>query len=178
MPTMTSEQIRELAQSLQEEYFPGDLHPDPFELVEYLDIHLSVRDLGTLKGFYYILQEEPQIILSDRLSEETSRIVCAHELGHHLLHQRFAHNLLFGEYDLYLSHIRWEMEANQFAAHFLIPDALLASVLDTIPAPDIGVSMDELAHQCGTTQQLIAIKLGQADRPVVFPDGSIEMKEM
>lgn len=173
---MSNEQIQELVHSLLEEYFPGDLHPDPFELVEIFGIHLHVRDLGSLKGFYYILQGEPQIILSDKLNEETRRIVCAHELGHHMLHQWFAQNLLFGEYDLYLSHVRWEAEANEFAAELLIPDALLTEALGTMPAPDMGVSMDELAHQCGTTQQLMAIKLGQAERPVVFPDGSVEIQ--
>lgn len=173
---MTNEQIHDLVSALLEEYFPGEYHPDPFALVDHLNIRLSVRDLGNLKGFYYILQDEPQIILSDKLNEETSRIVCAHELGHHILHQRFAKTLLFGEYDLYLSQIRWEVEANQFAAHLLIPDILIADILNSIPAPDLGMSLDELAHQCGTTQQLMAIKLGQADHPVVFPDGTVEMQ--
>lgn len=134
--------------------------------------------LDRLKDFTISFSDEPYIILSDRLNDMTARIVCAHELGHHMLHQRFAQKLLFGEYDLYLSHIRWEAEANEFAAHFLIPDALLAEVLSSLPAPDIGVSMDELAHQCDTTQQLMAIKLGQAERPVVFPDGSVKMQGM
>lgn len=175
---MSNEQIQDLVRSLLWEYFPGDLHPDPFALVDLLGISLSVRDLGSLKGFYYLLQDEPYIILSDRLNDMTARIVCAHELGHHMLHQRFARKLLFGEYDLYLSHNRWEAEANEFAAHFLIPDNLLSELLHSLPAPDIGVSMDELAHQCGTTQQLMAIKLGQAERPVVFPDGSVKTQGM
>lgn len=171
---MTNEQIRKLAGSLLEDHFPGDLHPDPFQLLDYFQIQLTVRDLGGLKGFYFILHDEPQIILSDRLDEPTARIVCAHELGHHVLHQEFATNVLFGDYDLYLSHIRWEIEANQFAAHLLIPDALLSGILREMPTLRTGISLDELARQCGTTQQLLAIKLGRSERPVVLPDGTIE----
>ena len=63
---------------------------DPFTLAREMHIELLVRELGTLKGFYKDVYGTPFIFLSRHLSRGEATLVCAHELGHHLLHRQFA----------------------------------------------------------------------------------------
>ncbi len=165
---MQSDTIREAVARLLEEHPPEGDFPDPRKTAKDMRIRVTERDLGALKGFYYLLKGEPIIVLSSELSEQSAKIVCAHELGHHVLHRQFTRDAMFGDYDLYLSEIRLEEEANLFAAEFLIPDAVLQNALDS--TADTGVTIEELADRCHTSPALLAIRLGCSERPMVFPD--------
>ena len=168
---LTAEAIKKSADSLRESHMSGADGADPLAIAKDLDIQIFFRAIGSLKGLYYIPDNSPRIILSSSLGDNQTAIVCAHELGHHMLHREFAHHILFPEYDLFHTQVKWEIEANQFAAYLLIPDQLLEDSLAEIP--DAGLSLEELAFRCSTTPQLLAIGLGVSERPVVFPDGSV-----
>ena len=92
---------------------------DPFTLAREMHIELLVRELGTLKGFYKDVYGTPFIFLSRHLSRGEATLVCAHELGHHLLHRQFA-AFGFEEVSVFSPASRREYEANLFAAELLL----------------------------------------------------------
>ena len=83
---IASREVCRAAARIKREYGTGD----PFALARELRIEVLVRELGTLKGFYKDVYGTPFIFLSRRLTRGEARLVCAHELGHHLLHRQFA----------------------------------------------------------------------------------------
>ena len=87
---MTADRVRELKAliaDLKDEYGFDDERPDPVALAEAMYVRVRYFPLGGLKGFYLVLNEIPFIAIERDLPEELQRIVCAHELGHHLLHR-------------------------------------------------------------------------------------------
>lgn len=61
---------------------------DPFELAEALDIDVMERaDFKRQKGAFKVILNDSFIFINANLSDEMKRLVCAHELGHALLHR-------------------------------------------------------------------------------------------
>lgn len=90
---------------------------DPFEAVKALGIKVSYKDLGSLKGAYFGMFDIPVIAINEMLDENMRRIVCAHELGHHILHSESIQSCKIMCFD---TPGILEREANLFAAAFLI----------------------------------------------------------
>ncbi|MBQ4542969.1 MAG: ImmA/IrrE family metallo-endopeptidase [Clostridia bacterium] len=65
---------------------------DPFEICNSAGVNVVFADIGELKGMYKYIKRNRYIVISDKLDEKTARIVCAHELGHDVLHRSFAKN--------------------------------------------------------------------------------------
>lgn len=145
-------EIRALVQSLTEE---GSCR-DPFLLADTLRVRVRYFPLGNLKGFYMVLQGIPFIALHRDLPEPLLRIVCAHELGHHILHRELASHRVFNEYELYQMENHIEGEANLFASFLLISD----ETVEALRRPEErGRSIGELARSAGVTEELLAIRL-------------------
>ena len=121
---IASREVCRAAARIKREYGTGD----PFALARELRIEVLVRELGTLKGFYKDVYGTPFIFLSRRLTRGEARLVCAHELGHHLLHRQFA-AFGFEEVSVFSPASRREYEANLFAAELVIPDDELFELL-------------------------------------------------
>lgn len=129
---------------------------DPFALAEALGVRVRYFPLGDLKGFYMVLKGVPFIALHRDLPESLQRTVCAHELGHHLLHGELAARTVFNEYELYRMENRLEREANLFAAFLLVPE----EAVEALSRPENrGRALRELAGDYGTTEELFAIRL-------------------
>ena len=61
---------------------------DPFEIAEALDIEVLERsDFKRQKGAFKVILNNSFIFINANLSDEMKRLVCAHELGHALLHR-------------------------------------------------------------------------------------------
>ena len=90
---------------------------DPFEAADRLGVAVSFKDVGSLKGAYFGELPKPAIVINDGLDERMQRIVCAHELGHHMLHGS-TQTCAVMRFDSTVSVL--EREANVFAAEFLI----------------------------------------------------------
>ena len=61
---------------------------DPFQIADEIGLQIQmVKDFTVLKGVYMILHEVPWAFINDNMDDRMKRIVCAHEIGHHLLHQ-------------------------------------------------------------------------------------------
>ena len=125
---------------------------DPFMLAREMHIGLLVRELGTLKGFYKDVYGTPFIFLSRHLSRGEATLVCAHELGHHLLHRQFA-AFGFEEVSVFSPASRREYEANLFAAELLLDTK---AVLDAARA---GCTAAQIAAELGADVRLVELKL-------------------
>ena len=125
---------------------------DPFTLAREMHIELLVRELGTLKGFYKDVYGTPFIFLSRHLSRGEATLVCAHELGHHLLHRRFA-AFGFEEVSVFSPASRREYEANLFAAE------LLLDTKEVFDAARAGCSAAQIAAELGADVRLVELKL-------------------
>lgn len=94
---------------------------DPFELAAYMNIIVIFWDLHEqIQGYYKYDRRNRYIVINKNLSYEYQRFVCAHELGHAILHTRINTPFLT-KYTL-MSVDKIEREANQFATYLLLYD--------------------------------------------------------
>ena len=68
---------------------------------------------------YKIIKRNRVIFINSNLPEYLQKIVCAHELGHDILHRHLAKNVALQEFMLYDMTSRPEYEANMVAADIL-----------------------------------------------------------
>lgn len=123
---------------------------DPFHLCERLNISITLSELPEhLKGFYIKVFDIPFIFIQQSLPEQEQRGICAHELGHAILHPDL--NTLFLKQKTLLSSEKLELEADLFAAQLLIPEPLKQYCLE-------GESVEQLSFQLNVPQKYIAIK--------------------
>lgn len=92
-----------------------------FETAENSGANVWFRPLGGLKGFYICENGERYIVVNDDLGSVLKKTVCAHELGHDMLHRELSVGGI-REGTLFLDTDRTEREANLFAACVLISD--------------------------------------------------------
>lgn len=108
--------IKSIVSGLLEKY--GTLNP--FELCECLNIKILKSNLGKeLKGFCQRTPEGYVIIhINSEAPEEEMKYICAHELGHAILHTKIS--LSFFIENPMLVKNKYEIEADKFAAEILI----------------------------------------------------------
>ena len=116
---------------------------DPRELCDALDIHVSVKDLGSvIKAYYFCQSRIGYIALNSRVAEPMRRIFIAHELGHDRLHKKIAMLKGFQEIELFDMARPAEYEANIFAAELLIDDKELLELLNDEDKSFFGVARE------------------------------------
>lgn len=94
---------------------------NPFEIASQMNIHIIWWDLHEeINGYYKYDRRNRYIVINQNLNDEWQKIVCAHELGHAILHTRV--NTPFMQRNTLLSVNKIERQANRFAAELLIPD--------------------------------------------------------
>lgn len=96
---------------------------DPFELGRSLGIVIIFLDLGDTYGFYRCYKRVKTIVINSELTEWLKRYVCAHELGHAILHSDL--NTAFLKKNTFYSIGKIEREANEFAVNLLLYDKSL-----------------------------------------------------
>jgi len=109
---------------------------NPFTLAKYLKIEIFYWDLPhDIRGFYQYEKRNRFIFLNSSLSIEEQIIVCAHELGHAILHTKL--NSPFMRSNTLFSIDKVEVQANTFAAYLLIPDESLFDSYEQMTIYDI-----------------------------------------
>lgn len=104
---------------------------NPFELCDDMNIRVRYKDLGTaVKAYYFYQSRIKNIVLNTRSGRIVKKILCAHELGHALLHGELAAMRGFQELEMFDMTSRTEYEANLFAAELLIDDNELLELLN------------------------------------------------
>ncbi len=97
---------------------------DPFDLAGFLKIQVLFWDFPEeVNGLYQYEKREKFIYINFNLSSKRRIIVCAHELGHAILHSKL--NSTFLKEYTFLNINKYEKEANLFAAELIIDDELL-----------------------------------------------------
>lgn len=124
--------ILSIVQSLLKKYDTRN----PFELAEILNITIVFWDLHPeINGFYQYEKRNQVIFINNNLSRKEQLFVCAHELGHAILHTKCS--VPFMRANTLFSIDKIEVEANTFAAHLLIPDENLFESYDQMTLSDI-----------------------------------------
>lgn len=98
---------------------------DPFKICKSMGIHIIYENLGSILGYYSKHFRIPIIHLNQNVSEKQQIFVCAHELGHAILHPE--HNTSFLKKHTFFSTDIYEIEANKFAVNLLFSNKSLTN---------------------------------------------------
>lgn len=96
---------------------------NPFEISKAKNAIVLFVPLIDIRGFYQYFQRNSIIYINEDLEHNEKEFVCAHELGHMLLHR--ASNAVYMDTRTYFNTNKYEIEANTFAAELLIPDEII-----------------------------------------------------
>jgi len=127
-----------LANSLANKYQTRN----PFKLCDELDYLVLHVPLVKIRGFYQYVKRCHIIYINNNLDEREAAFVCAHEIGHSLLHKGINH--FFMDKHTHFVTSRYEIEANKFAVDLLFDDYDLQELLErpiTTVAECLGVSV-------------------------------------
>jgi Zn-dependent peptidase ImmA (M78 family) len=102
---------------------------DPFQIAKEKNIIVLFEELGSTLGFYSSYKRIQFIHLNNQLDEMMQRFVCAHELGHAVLHPKS--NTPFLRTNTLFSVEKLELEANTFAVELLLTDEVVAQYQNT-----------------------------------------------
>lgn len=120
----------------------------PFEIATDKGIVIQYADLGDTMGFYFQSNRIKFININHTLQEHVQRFVCAHELGHAVMHPKA--NTPFMKRSTYFSIDKIEREANRFAVELLIPDSELKNYE--------GWMVNEVAAVYGVPDEVVLLK--------------------
>lgn len=123
-----------------------------FQTAENAGAKVWMRSLGGLKGFYVYEGGCRYIVINEELDQVTKSVVCAHELGHDMLHRELSDGGI-REATMFLANNKTEREANLFAANILISDS---DILDELTYHN---SASAVAASLGFPVELIEYKL-------------------
>lgn len=123
-----------------------------FELAENSGANVWQRGLGGLKGFYLCENGVRYIVINEALDECTKAVVCAHELGHDMLHRELSEGGI-RETTLFLNGNKTEREANLFAACVLVSDD---EILDELSE---NRCVENVAKSLKLPEEIIRLKL-------------------
>lgn len=141
---------KRIAESLVRKYKTRD----PFRIADFLGITVIRTPLRGIRGFYQYLKRCAIIYVDSSLPEYEARFVCAHEIGHALLHRGC--NRIFMDSHTYFAVNRYEIEANRFAVDLLFDDDDLRDFLEhpvQLAADCMGVSVELAEYRLSSIVQ-------------------------
>lgn len=92
---------------------------NPFELCDDLDFMVLEVPLTGVRGFYQYYKSNNLVYINLDLPEQVKKFVCAHELGHALMHKDT--NAIYLDTRTFLKTSLYERQANQFAMNLIFP---------------------------------------------------------
>lgn len=112
-----TDSIVEKAEHLTQKYNTRN----PYAIASQLGIFVLNFDTpGTLKGMYSVIKRSRFIFVNESLDDDLRRFVCAHELGHDILHRKIIGQTPMSDTNMYGNSSRMEYEANVFASTLLV----------------------------------------------------------
>ena len=139
--------IKSIVQGLIKKYNTND----PFRLAEECGFIVICRPLGTIKGFYKLIKRRRVIYINSNLDYFERMVVCAHELGHAIMHPKV--NCSYLQNYTLLSVAKVEIEANKFCAYLLLTDKLLQEY------PDF--TMEQIASATNIPVEIVRLRQAQ-----------------
>lgn len=137
--------IKAIANNLAHKYDTRN----PLEIIKSLNVILVLHPLDGVNGFYQYFQRNNIIYIDERLSDDNKIFVCAHELGHMLLHKKS--NAIFMDSRTQLNSSKYELEADRFAIDLLVTDSTIEEHLD--------FTTSQLSGLLGYNKRLIELRL-------------------
>ena len=122
---------------------------DPFEIIENLNAIVVFHPLQSVRGFYQYFQRNNIIYIDETLSEHDQMLVCAHELGHMLLHKKS--NAIFMDSRTQLNTTKYEIEADRFAMNLIMSDEEIEEHLD--------LTIVQFSRLFGYSKKLIELRM-------------------
>lgn len=122
---------------------------NPFEIIKGINAILVFAPLIGVRGFYQYFQRNNIIYVDEDLPYHEKMFVCAHELGHMLLHKKS--NAVFMDSRTFLNTSFYEKEANTFAVNLLIDNDMLYEHRD--------LTIEQLSRLWGYDKELIELRL-------------------
>ncbi|ARA99096.1 ImmA/IrrE family metallo-endopeptidase [Geobacillus thermodenitrificans] len=123
---------------------------DPFQIAKEKNIIILFAELGNTLGFYSSYKRTQFIHLNSQLDEMMQRFVCAHELGHAVLHPDS--NTPFLRANTLFSVEKLEVEANTFAVELLLSDDIITQYQNT------DLTIYDIAEIYSVPRQLVYLK--------------------
>jgi Zn-dependent peptidase ImmA (M78 family) len=123
---------------------------DPFQIAVEKQIIVLFAELGDTLGFYSSYKRSKFIHINNRLNELQQKFVCAHELGHAVLHPKS--NTPFLRANTLLSVEKLEVEANTFAVELLLQDEMIYQYQNT------DITIYDIAEIHSIPKELIYLK--------------------
>lgn len=123
---------------------------NPIKIAECLGYTVLHVPLNGVRGFYQHVKRCHIIYLDDALPEAEACFVCAHELGHALLHKGC--NRIFLDRNTYFVTSRYEKEADRFAVNLLYSDGDLSD-LQELPISTVATCL-------GVSEELAGYRMG------------------
>ena len=145
---MDCHKIYEIALNIKEKYGTAD----PYDLCECMGVHVRYADIGSLKGMYKYIKKNYFILINSSLDSNMRRMICCHELCHHILHRDIARNTTVWDSMLYDMSAGTEQEANLLCAEFLIEDEYMRPEDITDKTPDM------IGAELGVDKNLVMLK--------------------
>lgn len=137
---------------------------DPFCIAEDMGIIVIFAPLVDVRGFQQRAKRRNFIYINSNLDEHQQRLVCAHELGHHLMHRGM--NRVFMDYSTQIVTQKFENEAHLFSLELLFPDDVL---LDFVYQP-----ISAAAAFMGVPVPLATRRMETIDRRLVIERGVLQ----
>lgn len=122
---------------------------NPFEIIKGMNVILVLCPLIGVRGFYQYFQRNNIIYIDESLSEEERRFVCAHELGHMLLHKKL--NTVFMDTRTQFRTDVYENQADKFAMHLLVSNEMLSE--------NQYCTVSQLSRLLGYEEDLISLRI-------------------
>ncbi len=138
-------ETKKLADSLARKYNTRD----PFKITNDLGYIVLDTRLEGIRGYYQHVKRCNLIYLSDSLSEQERGFVCAHELGHSILHKDM--NRIFMDTRTNMVTSRYEIEADHFAVDLIYSDDDLCEYTDC--------TFDTVARSLGISYSLAEYRM-------------------
>lgn len=137
--------IHDLAEKIVKKYNTRN----PFEIISARNTILIYAPLVDIRGFYQYFQRNHIIYIDENLPDKEKMFVCAHELGHMLMHKKA--NAVYMDTKTCFNTDKYEIEANQFAAELLIPDEIITD--------NYNMTTEQISRLLGYEQALIELRL-------------------
>lgn len=124
----------------------------PFELCDYLGINVIYQELPEcVRGFFIKILKSFVVVINNTVDEDEARVVCAHELGHIILHSET--NSISLNSRTYLCTSKYEREADLFAVNLLLQEESFQ--IDSLSG---GLSAEEISRITHIPLRLIMLK--------------------
>ena len=135
---------------------------DPFRIADELGFIVIRAPLVDMRGFQQKAKRRKFIYINSNLDDRQQCLVCAHELGHHLMHRNM--NRIFMDQSTQFVTQKYENEAHLFSLELLYSDEELAEYAThpiSCAAAYMGVPAELAARRLSTIDDKVLRKVLQ-----------------